>query len=113
MSLLSIPIVGVAILTRPSVGAPLLALTVYGSLRAAAALRSFPMGRIGESGLLLAELLLASLFLGLTGWTGCFLVAALPPAWRIAAQRERGLEASRWVERHHLVTGDPQSWSDA
>jgi hypothetical protein len=38
-------------------------------------------------------------------------LAATPWAIAAAAERERGLRVSRWLDRHHLAVGDPEAWS--
>jgi len=112
LGLLALPIVGTATLMRPAAGLPLLALTGYGAVRAAGALRSFSVvERGGEAGLFLVELSLAASFLALTAWTGWLLTASLLPALKSASRMERDLAVTQWIERHHLATGDSQSWS--
>jgi hypothetical protein len=81
------------------------------ALRAAGAIRRAPERRAGASGEILAEGLLAAGAVALLPWLGLAALAAVPLAWRAAAERERRQKVSRWLALHYLAAGDPQAWS--
>jgi hypothetical protein len=97
----------VAPLPAASAGALLPAL----ALRAAGAMRRAPERRAGAAGEVLAEGLLAAGAVALVPWLCFAALAAVPFAWRAAAERERRQKVSRWLALHHLAAGDPQAWS--
>ncbi len=108
---LCLPLAGAAACLQPAVLAPLLATLPFLALRAAAALRRSPGGNVGPAGVVLMEGLLVAGALALLPWLALAFLAAAPWAARDGAARERRLKVSRWMERHHLATGDPASWS--
>ena len=63
--------------------------------------------------LLAGTVLLVAGLVTVLPWTAVGFLLSTPLAIRLAAERERRQDVSRWHELHHLAAGDPVSWSDA
>jgi hypothetical protein len=81
------------------------------SIRASAAIRNGVGDRIGASGRVLAEGILATCLITLQPWLALVALALLPAALRSAARSEQAIKPTRWSPLHHLAAGDPLSWS--
>lgn len=105
------PLVLLAALLEPWAMLPALASLPLVAIRAARAMRSGAADRIGAYGRVLLEGLALASLVALVPWAAALALAAAAPAAREAARLDREMKVTRWVELHHLVRGDPLSWS--
>jgi hypothetical protein len=112
--LLAVPALGlVALAARldASAALSLVAQVPFVAVRAAGAMRRAPERRTGAAGEIALECGLLAAAAAVWPWLGGAALLVVPWAIHAAAERERAQKVSRWLERHHLAIGDPQSWS--
>jgi hypothetical protein len=107
----ALPVAAVAAFLTPHALLPLLGALPLLAALTTSALRRAPERRTGAAGEILLQGGLAAALLALLPWLGLALVLLTLPVLRAAATRDRKQKVSRWLERHHLAVGDPQSWS--
>jgi hypothetical protein len=107
----ALPPVALAAALRPAAAVPVLAMLPLAAALAAGALRRAPERRSGAAGEVLVVGLFAVGVVALVPLLAAAALAATPWAIAAAAERERGLRVSRWLDRHHLAVGDPEAWS--
>lgn len=107
----ALPLVALTAAVAPGAAAPLLGALPLIAALAAASTRRAPERRTGAAGEVLTAGLLVAGGVALQPLLAAAALLATPWALAGAAERERGLVVSRWLERHHLAVGDPQAWS--
>jgi hypothetical protein len=107
----ALPVAAVAAFLTPLALLPLLGALPLLAALTTSALRRAPERRTGAAGEILLQGGLAAALLALLPWLGLALLLLTLPVLRAAATRDRKQKVSRWLERHHLAVGDPQSWS--
>ncbi len=112
LAIAAVPALAVAAMTARGPALAAAAATPTIAALAAGAIRRAAVRSSGASGEVFAGGLLAAAWIALVPAVAVGVLALLPLALAWAAERERGLKATAWHERHHLAAGDPIAWSD-